>query len=619
MDPVRSIASSLAAFFVLALSLSVGAQTSAPKLVEENGRHALMVDGTPYLILGAQIGNSSAWPSLLEERVWPPLEAMHVNTVAAPVYWEQIEAQPGQFDWTNVDALIAGARQHHLHLILLWFGTWKNGNDHYVPQWVKRDLVKYPRMINSAGAPIDDLSANSAANMEADRKAFAALMHHVAEKDSVQHTVLMMQVENESGGVGTDRDHSVESNREFAGQVPAELVKALGKQPGTWSEVFPGTADESFQAWHQARYVNAVAEAGKRELNIPYYCNVWLAYPPAELPERRIATPGIGYPSGGPNQLMLPIWKFAAPSIDLIGPDMYSTDPSFYLSILDLYSRPDNALWIPETGHQDVFAPYFFAALGRGAIGFSPFGVDWMGGWLQAGAAPKAQAANYALIGSMDRTIARLNYEGKVKTFIEVAGGVDQQALFGHNHTSSGRRSDKSTSTMTDEVLTGTESLANAMVLPGQAGNPATRAADAAGDWVAEVRFGFPQSDGAPAPGSSNKLGRMLVAQVGPDEYLLTGIGGAVFFHRPGYLPGIRMQILNAEEGYYTPSSTPGAPEDWHRVRILNGDETDRGIHFPDPTARVNTDSQSATGGDPMPPASIQRRPLAVRITLGRF
>ena len=138
--------------------------------------------------------------------VWPALEAMHVNTAEAPVYWEQIEPQPGQFDWTNVDALIDGARTHHLHLIVLWFGTWKNGNDHYVPQWIKRDPQHFPRMINSAGTPLDDLSANAPANMEADRKAFAALMHHIAEKDSSEHTVLMMQVENESGGIGAVRD-----------------------------------------------------------------------------------------------------------------------------------------------------------------------------------------------------------------------------------------------------------------------------------------------------------------------------------------------------------------------------------------------------------------------------
>src|SRR5665213_2091729 len=217
MNSARSLSLSIAISSFFAFSVALGAQAThpAPKLVKENGHQALMVDGEPYLVLGAQIGNSSAWPALLEEDVWPALEAMHVNTAEAPVYWEQIEARPGQFDWANVDALLAGAREHHLHLILLWFGTWKNGNDHYVPEWVKRDPVHYPRMLNLAGAPIDDLSANASANMTADRKAFAALMHHLAETDSVEHTVLMMQVENESGGIGAARDYSAESNREF--------------------------------------------------------------------------------------------------------------------------------------------------------------------------------------------------------------------------------------------------------------------------------------------------------------------------------------------------------------------------------------------------------------------
>ena len=630
-----------------AFSSLLVAQTPAPRLVEQNGHHALLVEGSPYLVMGAQIGNSSAWPAVLPQ-VWPALEAMHVNTAEAPVYWEQIEPQPGQFDWTNVDALLEGARAHHLHLILLWFGTWKNGNDHYVPQWVKRDPQRFPRMVNNAGAPLDDLSANAPANMEADRKAFSTLMHHLAEKDGSEHTVLMMQVENESGGIGAARDYSPESNREFAGAVPPELVKALGRKPGTWSEVFPGNADEAFQAWHQARYVNAVAAAGKREFDIPFYCNVWLAYPPAELPERHIAVAGIGYPSGGPNQGMLPIWKAAAPAIDAVGPDMYSSNPDFYLSILDVYARADNPLWIPETGQSNDYAPYFFAALGRGAIGFSPFGIDWVGS--PAGTQWRAHAANYALLGPMDRTLATLNYAGKVHAFVEVAGGAEQQKLLmtdeqllaygervgaarakqsspaGKSETQSlqdGGIQSGGVQTQTQVTLPEPLSpvqLANATVPVAEAGTPATRAADASGAWVAEVRFGFPQRDGEPAPGSANKEGRMLVAEIGPDEYLLTGIGGSVFFHRPGYLPGIRMQILSAEEGYYTPASTPGAPEQWHVLRILNGDETDRGIRFPDVSARATAASATqAASGDPAPPASAHPGPMAVHITLGRF
>jgi Domain of unknown function (DUF5597)/Beta-galactosidase len=613
MRPSLAKVRTIARLSLFAFSFASLAQTPAPKLVSKDGRHALLVDGSPYLVLGAQIGNSSAWPAVLP-KVWPALEALHVNTAEAPVYWEQIEPHPGNFDWTNVDALIDGAREHHLHLVLLWFGTWKNGNDHYVPQWVKNDPQHFPRMINRAGAPIDDLSANAPANMEADRKAFSALMQHIATKDGSEHTILMMQIENESGGIGSDRDYSPASNQEFAGPVPAELVKALGRKPGSWGEVFPGNADEAFQAWHQARYINAVAEAGKREFNIPFYCNVWLAYPPGELPERHIPIAGIGYPSGGPNQGMLSIWKATAPSIDVIGPDIYSNNPDFVLNIFDTYARPDNPLWIPEIGRGNDYAPYLFAALGKGAIGFSPFGIDWVN-HLSAGTVPHAHAANYALLGPMNRTLAQLNYAGKIKTFIELAGGVDQEKLFtaalGTNNTDFHGQE----SALIDPV-----NLANATVSLDTAGTPGTRAADASGAWVAEVRFGFPQRDGLPAPGSINKEGRVLVAQLGPNEYLLTGLGGSVFFHRPGLLTGIRMQILTAEEGYYIPDASPGAPEIWHVIRILNGDETDRGIRFPDPSASMTTpgDAVPATG-DSTAIATGRTAPMAVRVVLGRF
>lgn len=581
MNPLRVFAASL----LLALPFAAFAQnTAAPHIVADNGRHALMVDGAPYLVLGAQINNSSSWPAVLPQ-VWPALEAMHVNTAAAPVYWEQIEPKPGVWDWTNVDALLDGARVHHLHLILLWFGTWKNGNDHYVPEWVKTDTAKYPRMINAWGAPLDVMSANSEVNRDADRTAFVALMRHLAERDADEHTVLMMQVENESGAIGTVRDHSPAANKEFAGQVPEELVRGLDKKPGTWTEVFGGNADEAFQAWSQARYINAIAAAGKQAFDIPMYCNVWLAYPPAELPERHIAIPGIGYPAGGPVQTMLPLWKIAAPAIDAIGPDMYSDNASFYLHILDTYNRPDNPLWIPETGESNSFAPYFFAALGRGAIGFSPFGVDWTGWTLPEGKVPEGHTENYELLGPMDRTVAALNYQGKVKTAIEAAGGAEQELVFGA----------KAAEGFPEQPV----ALANATVSPEDAGSAATRAADAAGAWVAEVRFGFPQRDGEPAPGTKTHDGRVMVAQLGPNEFLLTGVSASVRFHRPGYLAGIRMQILRAEQGYFTPGATEGAPEVWHMTRLLNGDEDDRGIQF-----RADT---------------VARGMMAVKITVGRF
>jgi len=295
---------------VTALALAAVLQLSAaepPRIVEKDGRYALLVDGRPFLVLGGQIHNSSAWPSELPQ-VWKSMAALHANTMEAPVYWEQIEPQEGKFDFTNVDALVDGARAHDLHLILLWFGTWKNGNMHYVPTWVKTDTTRFPRIIRADGQPIDVLSPLSSNTRDADKTAFTALMHHLKEIDSEQHTVLMIQVENESGNIGSVRDFSPEANRLIAGPVPADLLAAAGKRPGTWDQVFGSEADEIFQAYYQAKYINAIAAAGKREFDIPYYINVWIDYPAAELPQRQIDQPGIAYPSGGAVQKLVGLW-----------------------------------------------------------------------------------------------------------------------------------------------------------------------------------------------------------------------------------------------------------------------------------------------------------------------
>ncbi|MGE5109661.1 MAG: DUF5597 domain-containing protein [Acidobacteriaceae bacterium] len=511
---------------LLLLLLSMLATTfaaDAPKFVSKDGRWALLVDGKPYLMLGGQIHNSSAWPSELPE-VWKSLETLHANTVEAPVYWEQIEARPGQFDWTNVDAIVKGAREHNLHVVLLWFGTWKNGNMHYVPEWIKTDTKKYPRAIRPDGELTDVLSANSRNNLEADKTAFVQLMRHLKTIDSQEHTVLTVQVENEAGCIGTVRDFSPEANAKFAAAVPSDLLAIVHKQAGNWKELFGGDADEVFQVYHQAKYINEIASAGKAEFSIPLYINVWLSYPPAELPERRIAIPGIQYPSGGAVQKYVGLWRALAPSLDLIAPDIYSDDSGFVRDVIRAYHRPDNPLSIPEIGRTDSFAKYLFYALGEGALGFAPFGVDPKG-WNILGDAPvAAHARNFALLAPMAREIASRNFEGKLKTAIEEPGQAQQEIDFG--------------------------------------------------EWQATVSFGFPQHDGRRPPGTKDAHGAALIAQLGPDEFLVTGVDVAVSFHVPGKLPGLRMQILSAQEGTYENGV-------WKPVRLWNGDETDRGLQFP--------------------------------------
>jgi len=494
----------------------------APKLVQKDGRYALMVDGRPYLILGGQIHNSSAWPSELPQ-VWESMAALHANTVEAPVYWEQFEAQEGHFDFTNVDQIVEGARAHNLHLVLLWFGTWKNGNMHYVPAWVKTDTKRFPRVIRPDGEPIDVLSPLSRNTLEADKAAFVALTRHLKQIDSQQHTVLLIQVENESGNIGSVRDNSAEANRAFASAVPADLLAAAHQNAGTWSQLFGADADEMFQFYHQAKYINEIVSAGKAEFPIPYYINVWIDYPAPETPQRQLEMPGIGYPSGGAVRKMVGLWRAMSPSIDMIGPDIYADDSPFYRETMRAYHRPDNPLWIPETGRSDSFGKFFFYALGDGAIGFSPFGVDHAG-WNMLGDEPwKAHANNFALIGPMSREIAQLEFDGKLKTAVEEPGQTAVEVDFGA--------------------------------------------------WHATVAFGFPQPDGRRAPGTKDAHGAALVAQLGPDEFLVTGFDASISFHLPGRLPWMRSQIISAEQGIYENGV-------WKPLRLWNGDETDRGLCF---------------------------------------
>jgi hypothetical protein len=174
--------------------------------VEKDGRYALFVDDAPYLMLGAQVHNSSSWPVELP-KVWPAMEYLHVNTVEMPVYWEQFEPRPGQYDTTLINTLLAEARQHQVHLVILWFGTWKNGSQHYMPEWMKLDTVKYPHVIGKNGDAVDSPSPFAAASLEADKKAFAAFVRHLKTADP-ERTVIMVQVENESGTWGSLRDYS---------------------------------------------------------------------------------------------------------------------------------------------------------------------------------------------------------------------------------------------------------------------------------------------------------------------------------------------------------------------------------------------------------------------------
>lgn len=365
------------------LWLSTGAAAHAaspPHLAGVAGHTELRVHGRAMLLLGGELANSSAGTAAAAARVLPPLARRGFNTVLMPVAWGQIEPRPGHFDFALLDQWIAHARALRLHLVLLWFGSWKNALSSYAPTWVLSDPQRYRRAHSVSGAPLPMLSVFCRATRRADAQAFARLLGHVRRIDARQQTVVMVQVENEVGYLGLGgRDRSGRAERLFARPVPIRLMRALrtahDQLPwrlkravhltgGSWSAVFGPLADQAFMAWYYARYVQAVARAGHARYALPLYMNAQL---PA--PHERAGH----YPSGGPDPLMQPIYRAAAPAIDFYAPDIYWPDFEHWVS---RYRRAGNPVFVPES-HRSLaaFDALYVFGQARG-FGFSAFAVD---------------------------------------------------------------------------------------------------------------------------------------------------------------------------------------------------------------------------------------------------
>ncbi len=351
-----------------------------PRIAYAGGAGQLLLAGQPFLMLGGELGNSSAGTAAQADTVLPRLAAEHLNTVLMPVAWNEIEPEEGHFDFAVVDRWIAVARRERLHLVLLWFGSWKNAFSSYAPAWVLADTKRFPRATAVDGTAMPMLSVFGRQTRRSDGLAFAALMRHVRRIDSGAQTVVMAQVENEVGYLGLGgRDRSAEANRLFAGPVPPPLLRALeapdARLPGRlaasfapagrdWAQTFGRAADEVFMAWYYARYIDSVAAAGKRQYALPLYMNAQLPAPHERAGD---------YPSGAPYPFAQPIYRAAAPAIDFYAPDIYWPDFERWVT---RYRRAGNPVFVPES--RLSLAPYdalYVLGQARG-IGFSAFGID---------------------------------------------------------------------------------------------------------------------------------------------------------------------------------------------------------------------------------------------------
>ncbi len=496
-----------------------------PHLSKQGTATQLIVEGKPFLILGGELGNSTASNLKYLRPFWQNFKKMNLNTILCPVYWELIEPEEKEFDFALVDSVIHSARNHDLRLVLLWFGSWKNSMSCYAPYWVKTDQKRFPRARTKDGKAVEILTPFSDENRNADARAFAALMKHIRSVDEKEHTVIMVQVENEIGMIPDARDYSEKANEQFAEQVPAELMSYLQKNKeslipefhqiweqtgfkslGTWEQVFGKGlhTDEIFMAWHFARYTNYVAKAGKKACPLPMYVNAALIRPNYK--------PG-QYPSAAPLPHLMDVWRAASPHIDFLAPDIYFKS---FKEWCEKYDRSGNPLFIPEVGNNQSPANAFYAIAKHNAMGYSPFSIESLD---NPESKPLSKA--YHVLNQLEPLI--LTNQGK-----EMMMGI---------------------------LLDSTHHKTQVNL----------------GDYTFNVRHEYSWAYAQRSEGETPRVGGMII-MLAPDEFLIAGSGIIVTFEtraNDGTIAGIE----RIDEGQFVNGNwTPG--------RRMNGDQSHQGRHL---------------------------------------
>lgn len=497
---------------------------------------------SPSILIAGEVHNSSSSGLAYMRPIWDKADMLNLNTLALPVTWEMIEEKEGEFNFLLPDLLISQARIHNKKIIFLWFGAFKNAQCSYAPEWVKKDLTRFPRahvqpnrnkvvLSSFFNMEYTTLSVFGEETLLADARAFSALMQHIREIDELNKTVVMVQVENETGIMGTARERSKIADQHFSEPVPKEFLQHLSLSAQfhtnpyssiqadmesadmSWSGVFHQHADEAFQAYYTARYTDHVAAAGKQQYDIPMFTNAWLS---------QGGVPG-QYPSGGPVAEVLDIWKAAAPHLDVIAPDIYVQN---FLDVCDEYARPDNPLCIVETSAHSHLAARMAYAIGHyHACCFGPFAIEDLG--------LPFNSKTAALFGA-DPSDPLLSTPQDAKEFSWIAGTLTEMIPLLENHY-------------------GTDNLQAAI------GERPTENELIFGD----VNFICSFQDEA---GTLHSNGFALVAQL--DEFSFYCMFSNCSIHlKSTSAETPNLDFLRVEDGSFCNGI-------WHASRILNGDET---------------------------------------------
>jgi hypothetical protein len=513
-----------------------------PRLERIGGAVRLLVDGAPYLALGGELHNSTSSDAAYLDRACARLSASGVTTIIATASWDEVEPREGDFEFKSVSSTLDVARKHGLRVVLIWFGAFKNARSTYAPTWVRADIDRFPRsrvLLSDSPAPFSyagamakpELSVFSSELRAADAAAYGRLLEYLRTED-VEHTVIMVQVENEVGLLGGGRDLSPVAQEAWKRDVPAAVVEAvlsheefaggwlaqrLERSSGSWADVFgeDNRSDELFMSWGFATYIETLASLGKTILPLPTVVNAWLGPQPGQDLAGQ-------YPSGGPTTAMIPVWEVLAPSIDIIAPDIYVQDSE---SVMKSYSRDGRPLFIPEARFR--VGDLFLSVARYKGLGYCAFGAE-------DGRLGNQFFTASSLLVSQAAAIVAAQSAGRLHAVL-LDGEGSQVLKFGDY-----------SATVHD-----TAALYARVLLDAGVARPTTRP---------QLELESETGPFGPDPAEDRAFG--AIVQITEDEFLVLGLGFTVdFTHSHDVVELDRVRELRQENGA------------WIEGRILNGDE----------------------------------------------
>lgn len=187
-------------------------QIEVSKLVTENNKTYVSVDGKPFPFLGAQIRldallNCDKMNINEVENYFKKAQELGLNCVQIPISWNMVEPKENKYDYSIVNSILQFVNKYNLKMELLWFSTNMVGDSfsYLIPQYVLQEYNKR-------------LSRNDEGNfwnyygyqytmilddewvLERETKAITALFNHIRYWDSQngdKHPVISAQIHNE--------------------------------------------------------------------------------------------------------------------------------------------------------------------------------------------------------------------------------------------------------------------------------------------------------------------------------------------------------------------------------------------------------------------------------------